>query len=559
VNCAQIVQQYVDGVSTGKVVAGRLQKLAVERYRNDLKRAATSDCPFYFDQHAAECAIEFFPLLTHSASDAVGTPFQLEPDQMFIVWNLIGWKRKANGRRRFKYAHIEAARKWGKTAFAAAFMLLLFLLDGEAKPEIYCVATKLKQSRRAWDAAASFVQSTECIKSLVVIKESPPPTITLADKGVLAALAADGGGADGLFPSGVIFDELHEWRTRTHMKMWGKMRTGSSARPQPLFIVITTAGDDQSKLWQGERDFCVKVLNGDAIADNVFAFILCLDDEDDMFDPSLWPKANPHLGTIANWSDYNDEAAKAQQDPASAREFERYYCNRKVASVTRAISDKVWILGRSPLISLAGRTCHVGVDVGSNDDLSGIGLVFPPLAADGLWYIKAKGFAPAKSKLDLTTEPIASLVKAGLIVVTQGSAVDYQALHASLEETRTTYNLKSLALDPAWASQFGSELIGKKIDVVNFKQSPLHYNEPMREFLRLLAAGKIIHGGCPLLTWCQQNMQSIQSACGFIMPAKLSSAEKVDPLVAVIMAFAEALHFRRELQKKPTGEVVRFL
>jgi phage terminase large subunit-like protein len=116
-----------------------------------------------------------------------------------------------------------------------------------------------------------------------------------------------------------------------------------------------------------------------------------------------------------------------------------------------------------------------------------------------------------------------------------------------------------MALDPNNAAQFGSELMAKKIDVADFQQQTKNYNEPMREFLRLLAAGKIQHGGCPLLTWCQQNMQAFTSSQGLMMPSKQSSTEKVDPLVAVIMAFAEALHFRRNLTTKTSGARITIL
>jgi phage terminase large subunit-like protein len=558
VNCAQTVQSYVDGVSSGRIVAGELQKLAVARYQKDVKRAAKANAPFYFDQNAAETAIEFFPLLSHTSAEFAGQPFILEPDQMFIVWNLIGWKRAADGKRRFKNLHIEAARKWGKTAFCAALMLLLFLLDGEARPEIYCAATKRAQAKLVWEEAQRYVEAKDFLKSRIVIKESAH-TMSKADKGIIRALGADGGGTDGFFPHVVVFDELHEWKTKAHMKLWAKLRTGSGPRTQPVFAIITTAGDDQSKLWQNERAYAVKVLRGEAQDDTLFALILCIDDEDDMFDPSNWPKANPHLGTTAKWDAYHELAAKAQLDPGTARDFERYYCNRKVASITRAIPDKAWILGVHVLPSLAGRLCHGAADLGFRDDLSGLGWVFPPLAADGTWYIKAKGFCCAKSRRDLTEEPVRSLIKSGHIIVTEGSSTDMAALHASIDETRSLYNVKSMALDPNNAAQFGSELMAKKIDVADFQQQTKNYNEPMREFLRLLAAGKIQHGGCPLLTWCQQNMQAFTSSQGLMMPSKQSSTEKVDPLVAVIMAFAEALHFRRNLTTKTSGARVTIL
>lgn len=555
---AKAVQHYVDGVLSGKIVAGEMQILAVRRYVKDLKRTAKPNCPFYFNQVAAETALEFFPLLTHSSAEFAGKPFILEPDQMFIIWNLIGWKRTSDGKRRFKFAHIEAARKWGKTCFVAALMLMLFLLDGEARPEIYCAATKRAQAKLVWEEAQRFVEAAPFLKSRIVVKESFH-TMLKADKGIIRALGADGGGTDGFFPHVVVFDEQHEWTKKAHLKLWSKLRTGSGPRKQPLFITITTAGDDQSKLWQTERAYAVKVLRGEAQDDTAFCFILCLDDDDELLDPTTWPKANPHLGTTAKWQDYHDMAAKAELDPATRRDFERYYANRKVASVTRAIPDKAWALGAAPLISLAGRLCHGGVDLGFRDDLAALGWVFPPLRADGTWYIKARAFVAEKGRRDLTAEPFPGLIRAGLIVVTKGNTTDMAALHSSVDEARSMYNVKSMACDPNNAAQFGAELMGKGIDVADFKQSTINYNEPMREFLRLLAEGKVIHGNCPLLTWCQQNMQAYTSASGLMMPSKPSSTEKIDPLVAVLMGFAEALHFRRKTIAKGSGPQVRFL
>ncbi|MBL8819096.1 MAG: terminase large subunit [Planctomyces sp.] len=557
-NSAQIIQQYVDGVKSGRIVAGRLQQLAVERYLNDLKRAQSKTCPFYFDQATAETAIEFFPLLLHSSAEFQGKPFHLEPDQMFIVWNLMGWKRIANNARRFRYAHIEAARKWGKTAFAAALMLMLFLLDGEGRPEIYCAATKRSQSKLVWEEAQRFVEGREFLKSRITIKESLH-TMLKADKGIIRALGADGGGSDGFFPSTVVFDELHEWKTRAQLKLWAKLRTGSAARPQPIFVVITTAGDDQSRLWQTEREYACKILHGKAQDDSLFAFILCIDDEDDMFDKSCWPKANPHLGTTAKWESYEELAEKARLNPADARDFERYYTNRKVASITRAIPDRAWVLGAKPIPSLAGRVCHGAVDLGFRDDLSAFGLVFPPLSANGLWYCKARAFCPSDGPRDLTAEPIASLIKSGHIVVTEGNTTDVHAIHAAIDHARQIYNLKSMACDPNNAAQFGAELVGKGIDCADFKQTTANYNEPMREFLKLLADGKFIHGDDPLLNWCQQNMQAYTNVAGLMMPSKQASSEKIDPLVSILMAFAESLHFQRKLISKPVGQVVRFL
>jgi len=541
VNAGQRVQEYVDGVLSGDIVAGELQRLAVRRYVDDLKQARKKNAPFYFDTQLAEIACAFFPsVLVHSSAEFAGQPFQLLPDQLFIVWNLWGWRRRTDGTRRFRSAHIEAARKWGKTAFVAGLCLLAFLLDNEARPEIYCTATKRSQAKLVWEEIDRFRIASPSLTKRLNVKASEY-TISKADRGLIKALGADGGGSDGLFPHVVTFDEQHEWKTAAHLKLWAKLRTGSSARRQPLFLTVTTAGDDQSKLWLSERAYAVKVLNGDVQDDALFAFVLCLDDDDDIFDEDNWPKAQPHLGITAKWDDYRQLALKAASDEATRRDFERYYCNRRVESVNRAISDIAWNLGAVDLPVLSGRIVHGGVDLGWRDDLAALGLCFPPKRLGEPYAIKATAFIPADCQRDLTEQPLAGLIRSKHIIVTPGNTTDVQAIHASVQEAREIYTLKSIAIDPNNARQFGTELVSKGIQTYEFGQQARNWNEPFREFLRLMAAGEIIHGNDPLLSWCQQNLMAWTSGDGLMKPSKQASTEKIDPLVAVLMAFSEAM------------------
>lgn len=558
-NAGQRVQEYVDGVLSGDIVAGELQRRAVRRYVDDLKRARKKNAPFYFDTQTAEIACAFFPaVLIHSSAEFVGRPFELLPDQLFIVWNLWGWRRRADGTRRFRSCHIEAARKWGKTAFIAGLCLLAFLLDREARPEIYCTATKRNQSKLVWEEIDRFRVASPSLSKRLSVKASEY-TIAKADRGIIKALGADGGGSDGLFPHFVTFDELHEWKTAAHLKLWAKLRTGSAARRQPFFATITTAGDDQSKLWLSERAYAVKVLNGDVQDDALFAFVLCLDDDDDIFDEDNWPKAQPHLGITAKWDDYRQLALKAASDEGTRRDFERYYCNRRVESVNRAISDIAWNLGGGDLPVLSGRIVHGGVDLGWRDDLAALGLCFPPRRAGEPYAIKAQAFVPADCKRDLTEQPIAGLIRSKHVIVTPGNTTDVQAIHAAVQEAREIYTLKSVAIDPNNARQFGTELVSKGIQTYEFGQQARNWNEPFREFLRLMAAGKISHGNDPLLSWCQQNLMAWTSGDGLMKPSKQASTEKIDPLVAVLMAFSEAMFYASRDGNTGDGPRVRIL
>lgn len=539
-NAANIVAQYCDDVLSGKLVAGELQRAAVRRYVDDLKRAKSGTCGFYFDQQKAEFAVAFIQLLPLTESEFNGKPFILSPWQVFIVWNLWGWRRTVDGHRRFRQAWIEIARKNGKSEFAAAISCLLFHADGEAKPDCYCAATKQEQAGIVFDKAVAMTQARPFLSRRCKYLESKA-RLKRPDGGVLRPLGSEGKSADGLSPHGVFFDELHEWKAAKHLKLWEKLTTGSGIRPQPLFVVITTAGDDQSELWKRERSYSVRVVLGEVVDDSHFSFICCIDDDDDPFDRDNWIKANPNLGVSVRWDYLEELARKAAELPEALNAFRRYHCNQRVESLSRAIPDRLWKAGAKPLPVLSGRIAYGGIDIGFRDDLAAFGLVFPPLREGEPWAIKCRSFLPADCRRDLTAEPFRTWISDGLLTITPGNTTDADAIYSAVAEARELYNLKSIAIDPNNARILGSELVARGCHVYEFSQWARTWNEPFREILRLFAERQVIHGDDPVLSWCATNLVTHTSGDGLIKPSKQSSREKIDPLVAVFFAFAEAL------------------
>jgi len=114
------VTVYARAVVSGKIVAGRLVRLACERHLSDLKLGGKRG--LVWDIDAARHAIDFFGHLRHSTGEWAGEPFTLQPWQQFVVGSLYGWKRK-NGLRRFRTAYVEVARKNGKSVLLAGTAL----------------------------------------------------------------------------------------------------------------------------------------------------------------------------------------------------------------------------------------------------------------------------------------------------------------------------------------------------------------------------------------------------------------------------------------------------
>src|SRR5437763_734561 len=148
------IDKYVAGVISGKILACEYIILACKRYRADILDADRKG--FYFDEATAETFIAFIEKLPHVKGQPANEKklLKLEPVQKFIVWNLFGWKWVTNGRRRFRHAYLEMAKKNAKSTLAAAIALAMFVLDGEAGAEVYSAATTTSQANEVFEKTA---------------------------------------------------------------------------------------------------------------------------------------------------------------------------------------------------------------------------------------------------------------------------------------------------------------------------------------------------------------------------------------------------------------------
>jgi len=374
----QQVQDYIRGVLSGKIIAGKLVKAACRRHREDLKAARKKG--FYFDKELANKAIDFFPLLTHTTGEYAGRKFELVPFQKFIIWVLMGWRRKSDGMRRFRRALIELARGNGKSPLVAALTLLLFAFDlpmPEIRAECYTLGTEKLQARIVFDEVRRYVDQEPELRGYITSLKS---NLSIPSNGSkLEPLSSIGRTKDGLIPHVLSLDEFHEWR-EYHRDVWDKLLTAMGKRQQPLLLVITTAGDDTSELWEHFYELCIQVVTpGNGIdADDLFVFIAEIDDGDDPLDEKVWPKANPLLEHgIVKIDHLRSMAAEAKISPLTYQRFQRYHCDKKITNALKPITAEMWATGDQPLPDLTNRLARGGADLGWKDDLAAVGYVFP--------------------------------------------------------------------------------------------------------------------------------------------------------------------------------------
>lgn len=605
---------------TGQMVAGRMQILAVMRQIDDLggkdftrpqgihagRRASPAKKRGWtFDPVIASYCIWFIETACVHTKNSIGAkagdPLTLTPTQKFMVWCVFGW-RDRNGYRRFQKAYFEVARKYGKSTFAAAILLLCLIFDYPPEPEseIYCAATKEKQAMIVFKLAKSMARKSPILRPLLQCLTKS--LIYDALDSFVQPLGSDSDGTDGLNPAVVIKDELHAWMKR-HRGLHEKLETGDGARMQPLGITITTAGDDRSEIWQEERDWMVRavesVLTGEIIDDRAFTFICCLDTKDwdcvvcagkgkyrrkkcpvcngqgrlpadapfdskseqDPFDERMWTKANPNMGYSVDFSKYHKHINRALLSPAYRNTTLRYYGNVKVSSTARLIDPALWARNDGQPFIHPGQFCRGAFDLGRSDDWAGWALAFPGLldevpTADDLedgitalhtYDLIGKSYTCEVRAEELCNPLIDRWIEEGLLEVHPGDQVDFDQIEMDMVEVSNKYAVLNWSFDQMFAPQMAQHMINKHGQQCSrFTQAPSWYNAGIRELLRALRRGDVSHGGDPVMAWQAENLVVVRDSRDLWMPDKAQSELKIDMMVAVLMAISECLFHAAE-------------
>lgn len=549
---ADLPKGYIDGVLSGKILVGRLVRLAVQRHVADLKDAAARG--LHFDEAAGARAIRFFSFLRHSKGEwgrGGGQPFELSPWQAFILWCVFGWKR-ADGTRRYRVAYVEIARKNGKSTFAAGIGLYLLDADGEPGAEVYTAATKLSQARIVHADATRMVRKSPPLKRRVRIYKDNLHVESTASK--FEPLCADGDSMDGLNVHGAIVDELHQHKTRA---VWDALDTATGARRQPLIFAITTAGFNQQSICWEVREYAVRVLESQpddpgVHDDSVFAFIATLDGGDDWRDESVWAKANPNLGVSVKLDDLRRKALIAQQQSGALNSFLTKHMDVWTRQKTLWLKMDKWDqpANSSPFVQgeLLGRRCTAGLDLAKTGDLTALVLAFEN--EDGSFEILPHFWMPeerAEERSKAGQFDYLGCARRGLITLTAGDSTDYRFVRQRIVELWGQYDIASLAFDPWNARHLVTELIEEDglphESIVEFGQTIKNLNEPSQYLETLTNAGKLHHGGNPVLRWMAANVSVKTDPSGNIRPVKPDHLDpkKIDGIVALIMALGRAI------------------
>ncbi len=500
-----------------------------------------------FDEASADHAVGFFhDHLRFFEGERAGQPFDLEPWQKAIIGNLFGWKRP-DGTRRYRSSYIGVARKNGKTPLAAGIVLYVGFCDNEPGAQIYSAAGERDQAALIFRHAAGMIRSNPALAQRCRVYKTFKSLEFYGGDSLYRALSASPESKHGLNAHLVVVDELHVQKTRD---LVDALTTAMASRTQPLTVYTTTAGYDRHSICWEVYQYARQVRDGVIDDPSFLPAIYEVADDADWRDERSWRDANPNLGVSVSLSYLRREFKKAEQLPAYENTFRRLHLNQWVEQECRWISLGAWDACDGPVDGdrLAGAECYAALDMSSTRDLSALSLVFP---GDDEVAVLPFGWIPRDrlhERVERDRVPYDVWLRQGLIEATPGDVIDYAYIRKRVLELGQRYGIRQIAIDRWNASQIMQELAAEGMDVVPFGQGFASMSAPSKRLEELVLSGKLRHGGHPVLRWCLSNCAVEIDPAENIKPSKKKSFERIDMVVATIMAIGLSMLHERPRQ-----------
>ena len=496
-----------------------------------------------YSEKAADHAVNFIQCLSHTKGRWAGKPFYLMPWQERIIRDVFG-TLKANGYRQFNTAYIEIPKKNGKSELAAAVAILLLCGDFEDGAEIYGCAADRQQATIVFDVAVAMIENSPTLSKYCKVNKSSKRITFLPRNSFYQVLSAEAYSKHGFNVHGVVFDELHAQQNRN---LFDVMTKGSGdARTQPLYFLITTAGTDTHSICYEQHQKALDILAGRKVDPTFYPCIYGAADNDDWTDPETWKRANPSLGETITIDKVEAACESAKQNPAEENVFRQLRLNQWVKQAVRWMPMAEWDACAFPVNpdELEGRICYGGLDLSSTTDITAFVLVFPPLDEEDRFIILPFFWIPEENlekRVRRDHVPYDVWEKQGFLITTEGNVVHYGYIEKFIENLGELYNINEIAFDRWGATQMVQNLEGMGFTVVPFGQGFKNMTPPTRELFKLTLERKITHGGNPVLQWMMDNVVVRTDPSGNIKADKEKSTEKIDGVIATIMALDRAL------------------
>lgn len=524
--------RYATEVVDGKIVAGKLIILACKRFISDCKRD-----DLIFNKKKVDKFFKFCSLFRHYKSNdcgSLGNQFLLEPWQKWVMANIIGFYYKDSNKRRFNTALLCLARKNGKTMLAAV-IALWFMFD-EQGASVALAANSRSQASLVFDDVSKFASQIDPKQK--TIRRYRNSLKADVNNSKLKVFAADSTRLDGENLSMALIDEYHAAKDNS---VYAVLRSSMTSRPNPLMLVISTVGFNLIGPMKKMYDTDVEILNGLKEDDNRFIAIYQMDESDSWEDEKNWIKHSPNLGVSISYENLRKAQIEANNNPATLNETltknwnvwcsvsECWISNDYINSVSRNIDLKEFT---------SDDLVYVGIDLAATSDLTCLSLLLTK-EDDEKIYFKNYYYLPESCLVESPNRELYKYwVQSGQLKLTSGNVCDYSYILNDLMSIYNSHTVSKVGYDSWNATQFVINATENGLPMEPVSQSIANLSKPTKTLERLIKMKNVVIDNNEITRWCFQNVSIKSDWNENVKVTKASKDNKIDGVVAIIMALS---------------------
>jgi phage terminase large subunit-like protein len=533
---------------TKRVKFNRWMRKAAQRFLTDLERAKDPECPFYFDEWHGNDVCDFLEKLPHVEGKWDTVNVVLHASHVFFCVQLFGF-RNQDGTRRFTTALFAVARKNAKSFLCSGILLYCYCCEEEEGPQVISAATTGSQARIVFNVAKRIVEKTKALREYFGLQAFSNAIARIEVGGTFKPINAKASTQDGLNPSHCGIDEVHAHKDHGLLNV---LKSAAGARRNPLFLYTTTEGYENPGPWGEIRHFAQQLLEGVVEADHFLAVYYSLDIEnksegieaDDDFDETKWIKANPLMEVNPLlMKEIAKEAVEARSMPGRHAEFKIKRLNKSSSVVGGWTNLALWTActGKVDLKAMRKYPCWGGLDLANTRDLASLRLVWD---VNGKYVTYAWRFVPKdaiRSRTERGLVPYASWIEQGYLTEAGDQALDYDLIEERILQVNSDFDLQMIGYDPWNAQQLVQKLLAAEVPMKEFIQGPKSYHPAMQALERAYVKKNFVYNEDPVLNWCASNLVARTDVNMNMAPDKKKAMDKIDDMVALLMAIGTML------------------